>query len=61
MFMKVNILMIRKLVKVHLLKMVAHIQENLKMTNVMALVLIQIKMVILIVVCGRMIDVTEKV
>ena len=61
MFMKVNILMIRKLVKVHLLKMVAHIQENLKMTNVMALVLIQIKMVILTVVCGRTIDVTEKV
>ena len=61
MFTKVNILMIRKLVKVHLLKMDAHIQVNLKMINVMALVLIQIKMATPIVVCGRMIDVMEKV
>ena len=61
MFMKVNILMIRKLVKVHLLKTDVHIQVNLKTTNVMALVLIQIKMTTLIVACGRMIDVMEKV
>ena len=61
MFMKVNILIIRKLVKVHLLKTDVHIQVNLKTTNVMALVLIQIKMTTLIVACGRMIDVMEKV
>ena len=61
MFMKVNILTIRKLVKVHLLKTDVHIQVNLKTTNVMALVLIQIKMTTLIVACGRMIDVMEKV
>ena len=61
MFTKVNILMIRKLVKVLSLKTDVHIQANLKMINVMVLVLIQIKMVTHTVVCGRTIDVMEKV
>lgn len=59
--MKVNILMIKNVVKAHLFKMEKLILVNLRMINVMDLVLVQVKMVIHTLVCGRMTNVMEKV
>lgn len=53
--------MIKNAVRVHLFKMEKLILVNSKMINVMDLVLVQVKMATHIPVCGRMINVMEKV